>query len=283
MTFQHEKILLTGAGGLVGSGIRPFLAARFAQIVLVDRVMPPDLADNERAFVGDFGDPALLAEAMQGVTGVVHLACVHGFTISFEETLESNYRGLVHLLEAFIAAQGTHFVFASSHHAWGFYPRTELVRETAPPRPDGWYAVSKIFGEAAVAHLADAHGFSALSLRIGNCGPAVTDERCTHMWTSFGDVARQAVLGLHRPEPGHRALFATADCAAPFFDNSGLDGLGFLTQDRPEDHLAHPGVATEPVAEGLFGLCVGGGYATTNLKTDLATWQRSNAAGRRRP
>ncbi len=279
MTLQHEKILLTGASGLVGSGIRPYLAERFAEIVLLDRTAPADLAGNERVVVGDLTDRAVLAEAMAGVTGVIHLACAHGFTISFEDTIDSNYRGLVRLLEAFVAAGGSHFVYASSHHGWGFYPRGELVQETDPPRPDGWYAVSKIFGEAAVAHLANAHGFSALSLRIGNSGPAVTNERCTHMWTSFRDVADLAIRGLQRPELGHRAVFATADCAEPFFDNSGLAELGFTTSDRPENNLAQPSIATEPKADGLMGLAVGGGYAVTNLKTDIATWQRINAAG----
>ncbi|MCX5580055.1 NAD-dependent epimerase/dehydratase family protein [Kaistia terrae] len=283
MTTQHERILVTGAGGLVGSGIRPYLAEQFAEVVLLDRTAPTAVARNERIVVGELSDRALLAEAMVGVTGVVHLACVHGFTINFEDTIDSNYRGLVRLLEAFVAAGGSHFVYASSHHGWGYYPRDELVRESDPPRPDSWYAVSKIFGEAAVAHLADANGFSALSLRIGNCSPAVTDERCTHMWTSFRDVADLAARGLQRPALGHRAVFATADCTDPFFDNSGLADLGFATQDRPEDNLALPSIATEPKADGLFGLSVGGNYATSNLKTDIATWQRINQTARGGP
>ncbi|HTN64188.1 MAG TPA: NAD(P)-dependent oxidoreductase [Devosia sp.] len=281
MAIQHERILITGAGGLVGSGIRPYLADQFAEVVLLDRKAPMAVASNERIIVGELSDRAVLADAMAGVTGVIHLACAHGFTISFEETIDSNYRGLVRLLEAFVDAGGSHFVYASSHHGWGYYPRGELVRELDPPRPDGWYGVSKVFGEAAIAHLADANGFSALSLRIGNCGPAVTDERCTHMWTSFRDVATLAALGLQRAELGHRAVFATADCADPFFDNSGLADIGFVTQDRPEDNLANPSIATEPKAGGLFGLVVGGGYATSNLKTDIATWQRSNQAAKR--
>lgn len=278
MTAEHKKILITGAGGLVGSGVRPYLAEQFDEVVLLDRKAPAEVAGNERVVIGDLTDPALLAEAMAGVTGVFHLACVHGYSISFEETLDSNYRGLVQLLEAFVAVGGSHFVFASSHHGWGYHPRDEMVRVSDPPRPDGWYAVSKIFGEAAVAHAADAHGFSALSLRIGNCDTAVLDERRTHMWMSFRDVAGLAMCGLGRPEPGHLAVFATADCVEPFFDNSGLRALGFSPHDRPQDHLARPEIATEPKAPGIVGLTVGGDYARTNLRADVATWQRANAA-----
>lgn len=282
MTTQHKRILVTGAAGLVGNGIRPLLASQFAEVVLLDRTTPAAVAPNERVVVGDLTDGAVLAVAMEGVTGVIHLACVHGLTVSFDDTLDANYCGLVRLLEAFVAAGGSHFVYASSHHGWGYYPRDTLVRETDPPRPDSWYAVSKIFGEAAVGHLADAHGFSALSMRIGNCSPAVHDERCTHMWTSFRDIANLATRGLHRAELGHRALFATSDCADPFFDNSGLAEIGFQTEDRPENNLARPSIATEPKADGIVGLAVGGGYAATSLKTDLATWKHISDARKRR-
>lgn len=274
MTVQHSRILVTGAAGVVGSGIRPHLAQQYAEVVLLDRIAPDAIAPNERVVVGELSDSAVLAEAMEGVTGVIHLACAHGLNVTFEDTLDANYRGLVRLLEAFVAAGGSHFVYASSHHGWGYYPRDTLVRETDPPRPDSWYAVSKIFGEAAVGHLAEAHGFSALSMRIGNSSPAVHDERCTHMWTSFRDVANLAIRGLERAELGHRALFATSDCAEPFFDNSGLAEIGFQTQDRPENNLARPSIASEPKAEGVIGVAVGGGYAATTLKTDLATWRR---------
>lgn len=274
MTVSPERILLTGAGGIVGTGIRPFIRAAFPEVVLLDLRAPHDVAANEQVIVGDANDRAVLAQAMEGVTGVVHLACAYDLGISFEDTFETNYRGLVATLEAFVAARGSHFVFASSHHGWGYYPRGEVVSGDAQPRPDGWYGVSKVFGEAAIAHLADSYSFSALSVRMGNIDRHVADERRTHMWMSFRDVAAVIVLGLRRPDPGHLAVFATADCADPFFDNSGLRQLGYAPLDRPEDNLATPDIASQKPLLGIAGEAVGGGYAATNFRGDIKRWRK---------
>ena len=62
---KKKRVLITGAGGIVGRGIRPYLAERYAELVLVGRsaiapVAAPDLdvirvADQEaRAFVRSY-------------------------------------------------------------------------------------------------------------------------------------------------------------------------------------------------------------------------------------
>jgi uronate dehydrogenase len=153
-------------------------------------------------------------------------------------------------------------------YGWGFYPRAAApLGDAAPPRPDSWYGISKVWSEAVLSYLADCHGIRATSLRIGNCGPNVPDERRTHMWISFDDLAQLVRLALARTDRGHRAVFATADCAAPFFDNSGARALGFITRDRPEHHLADPSIASHRPAEGIAGQALGGRYAAASLRT----------------
>lgn len=272
---EISRILITGAGGIVGRGIRPSLAGRFDELVLVDRSPIETIAPNERTIRGDIADPGVIREATDGIVGVVHLACAHGLEISFEDTVETNNRGLVRLMDGFIAAGGKSFVFASSHHGWGLYPRGTPISIDAPPKPDGWYGVSKVFGEATLAFYAHSHGFSGVSLRIGNVDGAVIDERRTHMWMSFRDLAEVTSLALQRREPGHLAIYTTANCPEPFFDNSGLGLLGFVPQDRPEDHLARSEIASEPPFNGIAGEAVGGAYAKANLRTDIETWRRS--------
>ncbi len=272
----HKRILITGAAGIVGTGMRPHLARAFPEIVLVDHKPAAGLAPNEKLIVGDIADPALVSEAMAGVTGVVHLACAYGPGIGFEQMLDTNYRAFILLLDALVREGGQSFVFTSSNHGWGYYPRGSIIGVDKPPRPDSWYGIAKIFGEALLAHYADTHSFSGVSLRIGNAHAEVGDERRTHMWISHRDLAELTRLALVSGAPGHRAVFATADCADPFFDNSGLAALGFVTRDRPEDNLADPAIAGEPRAPGIGGEAVGGGYVEESFRGSIEAWRKSN-------
>jgi uronate dehydrogenase len=261
---MKRKLLITGAAGLLGRELSRRLRGTFDLILLDLKPVPPEPGDV--VVVGDLGDRAVLPKALDGAQAVLHLACRLGETMSFADTLDTNYRATLALYETAIAAGVTDIVFASSNHGWGLYPRSAApLGEAAPPRPDSWYGIGKVWSEAVLSYLADCHGIRATSLRIGNCGPDVPDERRTHMWISFDDLAQLVRLALARSDSGHRAVFATADCDAPFFDNCGARALGFITKDRPEDNLADPAIASHKPAEGIVGQVLGGSYAQASL------------------
>ncbi|WP_435171055.1 NAD-dependent epimerase/dehydratase family protein [Falsirhodobacter sp. 1013] len=268
------RLLITGAAGLLGQELAERLAPDW-NLTLFDLVRAPERG-GARILVGDMGDPADVTAAVQGADAILHLACRHGENVTFEETLDANYRGSIALMDAAVANGVSHVVFASSNHGWGLYPRTAApLAADAPPRPDGWYGINKIWTEAMLSFYADTRGLTATSLRIGNCGASVPDERRTHMWISFDDLAALTTLALTRQGPGHRAVFATADCAAPFFDNSGAKAIGFTPQHHPEDHLDHPGVASEAAGTDIFGRSIGGSYAAANFRADIDIWERA--------
>jgi uronate dehydrogenase len=263
---MKRKLLITGAAGLIGRALSPRLREAF-DLILLDRA-PITAKPGDVVVIGDLGDRAVLTRALDGAQALVHLACRFGETATFDDTLDTNYRATLALYEAAIVAGVTDIVFASSNHGWGFYPRAAApLGEAAPPRPDSWYGISKIWSEAVLSYLADRHAIRATSLRIGNCGPNVPDERRTHMWISFDDLAQLVRLALARTDTGHRAVFATADCDAPFFDNSGAKALGFVTKDRPEDNLADPAIASHRPAAGVTGQVLGGSYAEASLRS----------------
>ncbi|QEL27299.1 NAD(P)-dependent oxidoreductase (plasmid) [Bosea sp. F3-2] len=261
---MKPRLLITGAAGRLGTE----LASRLREgwdLTLLDRVAPLSGREGDRIIVGELGDGSVLAQAVSGASAVLHLACRHGEAATFADTLDTNYIATLALYEAAIAAGATDIVFASSNHGWGFYPRSAApLPGNAPPRPDSWYGISKIWSEAVLAFLADSRGVRTTSLRIGFCGPAVPDERCTHMWIGFDDLAQLTRLALARRDAGHRAFFATGDCVEPFFDNSGAKALGFVTTQRAEHNLARPGIAGEGKAPGIAGEAFGGSYAAVN-------------------
>lgn len=274
---DHKRILITGAAGVVATGMRPVLAAAFPEIVLFDRLPVKDPAANETVVVGDMGDRAAIEKAMAGVTGVVHLAVKHGPGVGFEEALDANYRGFIYLLDAFVAVGGKSFIFASSNHGWGYHATSKRVGTDAPPRPDGWYGLNKVWGEALLTHYADANSFSAWSFRIGNAHAKVGDERRTHMWISHTDLAEIAKRALDSGRIGHKAIFTTADCPSPYFDNSGIAELGYATRDNPMDNLADPAIASEKPPAGIGGEAVGGSFVADTFKGSIDAWRKSNS------
>ncbi|MDP3525896.1 MAG: NAD(P)-dependent oxidoreductase [Hoeflea sp.] len=269
------RLLITGAAGGLGQGLLEFLRPHF-KLRLLDIAPMPRLHPGDEVMTGDLVDPDVAARAVAGCDAVLHLAAVHGLTIPFEATLDANYRAVVNLMEAARLHQIRPVVFASSNHGWGFYPRTSApLSETSPPRPDGWYAVSKVWGEAVMALYGDAYGMATTSLRIGNCGADVPDERRSHMWISYRDLAALVAIALQRAEAGHRAVFSCGDCPDPFFDTSGARALGFAPLDRPADHLAYAEPADEVPPEGMAGLAIGGAFAAANFNADIGKWRKS--------
>jgi uronate dehydrogenase len=262
---MKRRLLITDAAGLLGRELSHRLRGSF-DLTLLDRAAIAS-EPGDVVVVGDLGDRAVLLRGLDGAQAILHLACRFGESMTFADSLDTNYLATLALYEGAIAAGATDIVFASSNHGWGFYPRAAApLSDAAPPRPDSWYGISKVWSEAVLSYLADAHGIRATSLRIGNCGPNVPDERRTHMWISFDDLAQLVRLALARSDPGHRAVFATADCAAPFFDNSGARALGFITRNRPEHNLADPAIASHEPAEGIAGQVLGGSYAEASQR-----------------
>src|SRR5690606_22390195 len=132
---------------------------------------PLEPTAGEEAFQGDLNDPELVASAVAGASGVVHLACVHGFDLTFEQSLDVNYRALLALLQASVTAGVEHFVYTSSLHAVGQQPLKGFAGDHAPLSPDAFYGLSKVFGEAACALYTRRSNLRTLIIRVGNADP----------------------------------------------------------------------------------------------------------------
>lgn len=253
------RLAITGAGGIVGRGIAPYLRNRF-DLVLIDRKAPDNSSPQDTWVISDIQDRAALDQALEGVDAVLHLAAVHGFSISFEETLDANYRGTISVYDAAVAAGAKHLIFASSNHGWGFRQvRQTPLSTTTPVAPDGWYGIAKMWGEAVTAYYAEAFGLHGTSLRIGHANDHVPTAREGHMWISFRDLAGLIRQVIEAPAKGHRALWATAICDAPYFDNAETLGTGWAPLDRPGSPVDS---APAPISEDD----IGGAFARANRR-----------------
>ena len=150
-------ILITGAAGIVGTGLRRELAGQFDKLRLFVRAPIENLAPGEEQVIGDITDIESLRRAMVGVKGVIHLAgCTTDADI--EQQIDGNIRGAFNLYEAARDAGVERVVFASSHHVVGYYPRRRRIGTQVLLRPDSRYGLTKAFGEQAGAMFADKYG-----------------------------------------------------------------------------------------------------------------------------
>ena len=257
-----KRILLTGAAGIIGSLIRPLLRLCYEHVVLTDLAQIENVADNESFVQGDIADLEFVTRIAGEVDGIVHFAGRVGPDYSFDEVLTANIVG-THNVFAAARAQGvSRVVYASSHHAVGYWKRSDCIDETALPRPDSQYGLSKAFGESVASYYSDKFAIDVLAIRIGFCSAQVIDERRLHTWISPRDLVQLIQIGLMTPNLGFEIVYGVSDNPDPFFDNANAARLGYRPQDRAIDHLADPGILDNtPDSTRIGDAVVGGPFA----------------------
>ena len=146
------KILITGGSGFIGSHVAELYQGR-AEIVVLDDFRTGHRANLEgldcRVIEGSILDRELLAEAMEGVDLVFHLAALVSVPESVEkpgDTVAINVNGLLNVLGTARDAGARKLVFASSAAVYGENPQQPKV-ETMAPDPRSPYAITKLDGE----------------------------------------------------------------------------------------------------------------------------------------
>ncbi len=121
-----NRILITGAAGKIGSTLREGLRGRYAVLRLSD-IAPLDPARaGEEIVRADLADLAEVEAAMQGVDCVVHLGAIAGED-TWDKILPNNVVGTWNVFEAARRQGVRRVIYASSHHAVGFYRRARFI------------------------------------------------------------------------------------------------------------------------------------------------------------
>jgi uronate dehydrogenase len=123
-------------------------------------------------------------------------------------------------------------IFASSNHAIGFHRRDARLDEDCDLRPDGYYGLSKAYGELLARLYWDKHGLESLSLRIGSCVERPTELRHLSTWLSFDDLVRLVEAGLAHPALGCRIVWGVSANSRAWWVPH--DEIGMVVRDDAE-------------------------------------------------
>jgi dihydroflavonol-4-reductase len=171
------RVLVTGASGFIGGHLVPELARLGHDVsCMVRRTSNVDALRGMgvELRLADLADPGSLAQAVEGMEAVVHLAAYYGFYGRKELYRKLNVEGTRALAGAARKAGVEHFVYCSSTEAIGpvAHPPAD---EEAEPAPQFEYGRSKL--EAEKAALAEGDGMAVSVIRsTGVYGPGNVDD-----------------------------------------------------------------------------------------------------------
>jgi uronate dehydrogenase len=229
-----QRLLLTGAAGGLGKVLRERLQPCAEVIRLSDiGAMAPAASAAEEVVPCDLADKQAVDALVAGCDAIVHLGGV-SVERPFEEILEANIKGIFHVYEAARRHGVKRVVFASSNHVIGFYKQDERIDASAARRPDGYYGLSKSFGEDMAQFYFDRHGIETVSIRIGSSFPEPLNRRMMSTWLSYRDLTTLIEKSLFTPDVKHTVVYGVSANRDVWWDNSAAAHLGFVPQDSSE-------------------------------------------------
>lgn len=178
--WQNLPVLVTGAGGFIGSRLVQRLVEQGARVRAFVRYnsradfgllkqLPAHTLAQLEIIAGDLRDAHALALAAEGVELVFHLGALISIPYSYlhpDEVVESNILGTLNVLQA-CRTHGCRLVHTSTSEVYGS-ALTVPITEAHPLQGQSPYSASKIGADKLVESFYRAYGVQALTVRPFN-------------------------------------------------------------------------------------------------------------------
>ncbi|MDP7579352.1 MAG: NAD(P)-dependent oxidoreductase [SAR202 cluster bacterium] len=246
-----QKVLITGMAGRIGTVAHTRLADKY-DFTSLDNVQ----VDNFPSHIADLADFEAMRSAFDGQETVVHLAAEPSADAPWEVILRNNIIGTYNVMKASRESGVKRVVFASTNHVVGNIPmkeepyksiyedRLENQPMSVPMvtaerhRPDGYYAISKSFGEQIGSYYYDEYGISFIALRIGGVNeensPWTMGPLGRSLYLSHQDAAHLIDCSIGAPPSvGFAIVYGISNNQLRFHDiETAGDLIGYHPQDN---------------------------------------------------
>jgi nucleoside-diphosphate-sugar epimerase len=248
----QKTVLITGAGGLIGSLLVGALSNSYTL-----RALALEPIAGVDTVVTDITDMEALVAAFQGVDSVIHLAANGHMHAAWDTVLHNNIIGTYTVFEAAARTGVQQVILASTNHVVGSYDleAAPAIYQTGKPvldhlvpvRPDSLYGVSKSFGESLGRYYVDQRGLRVICLRIGFIWRedtpvgqfAESAERLAALWISRRDMVQLVGKCLLADQVQFDIFYGISNNTPRFYDlEHARTVIGYEPQDRAEDFSA---------------------------------------------
>jgi uronate dehydrogenase len=250
------KVALSGASGNIGLVLRPALLKLGGGLRSAGgrRALTP-IAPEEEVCNGDLREAGFVDRLLAGVDVLIHMAAT-----SVErpppEIIENNLVALHAVYEGARRHRVRRIVFASSNHAVGMHGVESKLDLDCDLRPDGWYGLSKVWGEAMTRMYWDKHGIEGICVRIGTAIEKPTEFRHLSTWLGHDDLVQLITRCVTVPHIGYLAVWGVSANTRSYWNNAAAARLGYRPTQNAEDYapeiLARPN-PLDPVAQRYQG------------------------------
>ncbi len=250
-----KPVLLTGASGALGRVLARALSAAGWVLRLTDIAPFPDPLPPAAGFTrADLTDGVAILRLAEGCGAILHFGGV-SVERPFEEIVGPNLRGLYHIYEA-ARRERARVIFASSNHTVGFHERTATIAATDPLLPDGYYGLSKAYGEMMGRLYWMKHGVESVFVRIGSSLPEPVNARMLASYLSYDDLARLVARAVLTETVGTSVVWgASANRAMTWWHSDDRAALGWTPRDSADGFAGQLAglVSDDPVEERYMG------------------------------
>jgi len=299
MMWKGKRVLLTGAGGFIGSHLAEALVGRGARLraflrynsrsdIGQLRFVSRSLRDEMELIVGDLKDPGTIRAIVRGQEVILHLGALIAIPYSYQSPLDfvqTNVDGTANLLVAAQEQGVERFVHTSTSEVYGTAQYVPMD-EQHPLRAQSPYAATKIAADQLALSFHRAHGLPVTVVRPFNCfGPrqsarAIVPTIITQTLTS-GEVylgtlgaRRDLTYVLDTAEAFIRAAEVPDTVGAVMNVGSGRDiSIDELAQTVFSLAGKHPRVVTDPARVRPAGSEVERLQADSSVAKQLMGWE----------
>ncbi|GIV95813.1 MAG: NAD-dependent epimerase [Herpetosiphonaceae bacterium] len=246
LTMDQQRLLITGFSGRIGSILWQQLADSY-RLYGVDVCIAQSGEQTFRADIANYEQLTSVFRRIAPLTFIIHLAADPRVDADWHSVLMNNIIATRNVYEAAREFGVRRVIFASSNHVTGAYegfppalhthPAPPLITTSDPLRPDGFYGVSKIFGEAIARMYYELYGIESICLRIGSVledDDPMRNERQRSTWLSHRDLVQLVKKSLIA-DVQFGIYYGVSDNRRRFWDISNAQAeLGY----QPEDDAA---------------------------------------------